>query len=43
MAWNAGLSAVVNGRVGSRTRSYAQHVENLVHDLNRNQVAMADN
>lgn len=43
MAWNAGLSAVVNGRIGSRTRTYAQQVENLVHDLNRNQVAMADN
>ncbi|HEY5552105.1 MAG TPA: hypothetical protein VIK52_09460 [Opitutaceae bacterium] len=39
LAWNAGLSAVVNGRVGSRTRGYASQVVNLVEEFNRNQIA----
>jgi len=39
LAWNAGLSAVVNGRVGNRTRGYASQVVNLVEELNRNQIA----
>ena len=39
LAWNAGLGAVVNGRVGSRTRGYASQVVNLVEELNRNQIA----
>jgi hypothetical protein len=39
LAWNAGLSAVVNGRVGNRTRGYASQVVNLVDELNRNQMA----
>lgn len=43
-AWNAGLSAVINGRVGPRTRGYARQVVNLVDELNRNpSVALADN
>lgn len=43
-AWNAGLSAVINDRIGPRTRSYARQVVNLVEELNRNQsVALADN
>lgn len=43
-AWNAGLSAVINGRVGHRTRGYARQVVNLVEELNRNQTAaLADN
>lgn len=39
MAWNAGLSAVINGRIGNGTRTYARQVVNLVEELNRNQVA----
>lgn len=39
LAWNAGLSAVVNGRVGTGTRGYASRVANLVWELNRNQIA----
>jgi hypothetical protein len=39
LAWNAGLSAVINGRIGARTRGYAGQVVNLVEELNRNQVA----
>lgn len=39
MAWNAGLSAVVNGRVGPKTRGYAGQVVNLVEELNRRQIA----
>ena len=39
LAWNAGLSAVVNGRVGNGTRQYARQVVNIVEELNRNQLA----
>jgi hypothetical protein len=43
MAWNAGLSAVINGRIGNGTRGYARQVVNLVEDLNRNQLVALNN
>ncbi len=39
MAWNAGLSAVINGRAPARTRDYASRVNNLVMDLKNRQLA----
>jgi len=39
LAWNAGLGAVVKGRVGNGTRGYAMRVVNLVEELNQNQLA----
>lgn len=35
LAWNAGLSAVVNGRVPARTHRYAEQVVNLVAEIQR--------
>lgn len=41
LAWNAGLTAVVKGRIPSATRSYASRVSNLVVDLKARQLASA--
>lgn len=41
MAWNAGLTAVVKGKVPSASRNYASRVNNLVHDLKMRQLASA--
>ncbi len=39
LAWNAGLTAVVKGRVPSASRNYASRVTNLVEDLKNRQLA----
>ncbi len=39
LAWNAGLSAVVQHRVPAVTRDYAERVVNLVTDLKARQLA----
>lgn len=39
MAWNAGLSSVINGRAPARSRDYASRVTNLVSDLKSRQLA----
>jgi len=39
LAWNAGLSAVVQGRVPAVSRGYASRVVNLVNDLKARQLA----
>lgn len=41
MAWNAGLGAVVQGKIPSQTRNYAERVVNLVEDLKARQIASA--
>ncbi len=41
LAWNAGLTAVVKGRIPSATRNYASRVNNLVGDLKARQLASA--
>lgn len=33
MAWNAGVGAVIRDTAPSRARLYAEHVQNLYHDL----------
>ncbi|GAB1488694.1 hypothetical protein MASR2M8_11410 [Opitutaceae bacterium] len=40
MAWNAGLTSVVQRRVPSASRHYASRVVNLVEDLKARQVAI---
>lgn len=40
MAWNAGLTAVVKGRVPAASRNYASRVNNLVDDLKARQLAV---
>lgn len=39
LAWNAGLTAVVRGRIPAASRSYASRVNNLVVDLKARQLA----
>ncbi|HEY0946612.1 MAG TPA: hypothetical protein VGD81_15140 [Opitutaceae bacterium] len=41
LAWNAGLSAVINGKVPSSSRHYGARVANLVDDMKARQVAGA--
>jgi hypothetical protein len=41
LAWNAGLTAVVKGRIPAASRSYASRVNNLVVDLKTRQLASA--
>ena len=41
LAWNAGLTAVVKGRIPAASRSYASRVTNLVVDLKTRQLASA--
>lgn len=41
LAWNAGLTAVVKGRISSASRGYASRVNNLVVDLKTRQLASA--
>jgi hypothetical protein len=41
LAWNAGLSAVVEHRVPSVSRGYASRVVNLVNDLKARQMVVA--
>lgn len=39
LVWNAGLDAVVSGRVPAASRDYATRVTNLAEDLKRSQLA----
>ena len=39
MAWNAGLDAVIGHRIPSASRTYAEHVNNLVERIKSNEVA----
>jgi len=39
MAWNAGIGAVVSGRVPRASRQYAQRVVNIARDLERSTIA----
>jgi hypothetical protein len=39
MAWNAGLDAVIGGRVPSASHAYAEQVNNLVQQVKRNELA----
>jgi hypothetical protein len=41
LAWNAGLTAVVRGRVPASSRDYAERVENIATDLHRRQLQVA--
>lgn len=41
LAWNAGLSAVINGKVPSSSRHYGTRVANLVDDMKARQLAGA--
>lgn len=41
LAWNAGLSAVINGKVPASSRHYGMRVSNLVEDLKARQLAEA--
>lgn len=42
LAWNAGVSAVVNGRVPSVSRAYASRVQNIADELRARQEQLAD-
>ena len=40
MAWNAGMTAVINGRVPAVSRNYAERVNNLAEDLHSRMLAI---
>jgi len=42
MAWNAGIGAVVSGRVPAVSRDYAERVENIAVELRKHQQQLAD-
>lgn len=42
LAWNAGLGAVINGRVPAVSRDYARRVENIAAELRVRQQQLAD-
>jgi len=41
LAWNAGVNAVLRGRVPDSTHSYAERAANIAAELRRNQIASA--
>lgn len=42
LAWNAGVSAVVNGRIPSTSQEYASRVQNIATELRTRQEQLAD-
>ena len=41
LAWNAGVNAVLRGRVPASTHGYAERAANIAGELRRNQIALA--